>query len=57
MAVSGPRQQPELENARKILELERRQGFQNRAVTTGLASFLADRRLLLILDQNGLTPR
>ena len=28
---------PEVENARKILELERRQGHQDRAVTTGLA--------------------
>src|SRR5215211_2814851 len=31
---------PEIENARKILELEKRQGYQDRAVTTGLASFL-----------------
>ena len=41
MAISGARQQPpEVENARKILELERRMGHQDRAVTTGLASFL-----------------
>jgi hypothetical protein len=41
MAISGARQQPpEVENARKILEHERRTGHQDRAVTKGLATFL-----------------
>ena len=41
MAISGAQNlPPEVENARKILELERRTGHQDRAVTTGLASFL-----------------
>jgi ATP-dependent DNA helicase RecG len=41
MTTSGAQRQPaEVENARKILELERRQGYQDRAVTTGLSSFL-----------------
>jgi hypothetical protein len=37
--MAGP---PEIENARKILELERKQGCQDRVVTTGLASFLTN---------------
>src|SRR5688500_9322744 len=43
MAIPGARKPsvpPEIETARKILELEKRQGLQDRAVTTGLASFL-----------------
>src|SRR5829696_1168294 len=44
MAIPGaPRPSPpspEIETARKILELEKRQECQDRAVTTGLASFL-----------------
>ena len=49
MTLSGTGQRPaEVENARKVLELERRQGCQDRAVTTGLGSFLAnwERRVL-----------
>ncbi|MFN8635305.1 MAG: hypothetical protein U0893_15775 [Chloroflexota bacterium] len=42
MTVPGaPRPPAELETARKILELERKQGFQDRAVTRGLAAFLS----------------
>src|SRR5205085_12012209 len=42
-AVSVGGQRPaEVETARKVLELERRQGHQDRAVTTGLASFLGN---------------
>jgi len=42
MTISGARKlPPELENARKILEAERKEGCRDRVVTTGLASFLA----------------
>jgi len=41
VSVGGQRP-AELETARKVLELERRQGHQDRAVTTGLASFLVN---------------
>ena len=49
MAIPGARQQPpEVENARKVLELERKLGHQDRAVTRGLASFLEgwERRMI-----------
>src|SRR3954468_8309933 len=51
--VSGVGRRPaEVEIALKVLQLEQRQGYQDRAVTTGLASFLAnwERRVLATGD-------
>jgi len=51
--VSGAERRPaEVETALKVFQLERRQGHQDRAVTTGLASFLAnwERRVLATGD-------
>ena len=45
MSVAGsPRQPAEVQNARNVLGLERRQGCQDRAVVGGLATYLANWR-------------
>ena len=45
MSVARPARQPaEIQNARNVLGLERRQGCQDRAVVGGLASYLANWR-------------